>query len=814
MNRAQTKTIVVRDERGGREFRSADLPLSIGGAPSYELLLPGADPGAAIAAIGMLDGRVFIQPNQFNGTLSLNRQPLQETRWLDPGDRIEAAGSLIVYSEDDTRAVLAVSTESAAVDTLPPELDSIAEQVAQPLRDEIKPIQFKALRAAQEQDKPARKRPGLIAVWALLGILAVLGWFSFTAKSVQLRFEPLPDEVGLSGTLFKLRIGDRYLLRAVEHRVVASKAGYYPFSQSFTVGGEDNQTFEYKLEKLPGRLSLTAGDVAGALVSLDGEPLGQTPLVSVEVKPGHYDLTIDAERYLPFQDEIEIEGRGTEQSLDLALTPAWAVISINARPAEASVWVDGERSAELPGPVEILAGERKVEVRRDGYKPWTITLTVEANTPQTLDDVELEPADGWLVVNSTPDGASVTINGQFRGRTPVGLSLPPGRDHRVAISKVGYASATRSIALGSGTRREISPELQPQYGDVEVLSQPEGAEIVIAGRVAGITPVTLSLIAAPAELELRKSGYQSRQASITPRPGFPQKLELNLLTLAEARVAAIPKVITTPQGPTLRLIYGGEFTMGTSRREQGRRSNETLRPVRIKRPYYLSTHEITNAQFRLFVADHNSGVFAGKSIDEDDMPVTRIGWEQAVAYCNWLSAHASLPLAYVKEGERWVAVQPLAAGYRLPTEAEWAWAARFQASGTPLKYPWGSELKPTEASGNFADRSAADILSNTLATYADGHGVAAPVGKFNANALELFDLGGNVSEWIHDYYAIYPSGATEPAIDPGGPASGRYRVIRGSSWKHATNGELRLSYRDYSDTPREDLGFRIARSLE
>ena len=78
----------------------------------------------------------------------------------------------------------------------------------------------------------------------------------------------------------------------------------------------------------------------------------------------------------------------------------------------------------------------------------------------------------------------------------------------------------------------------------------------------------------------------------------------------------------------------------------------------------------------------------------------------------------------------------------------------------------------------------------------------------------MFNLGGNVAEWVHDLYTIYPSGARKVMQDPMGPTEGEFHTIRGASWMHGSVTQLRLSFRDYGNKPRPDLGFRIARYLE
>jgi formylglycine-generating enzyme required for sulfatase activity len=280
----------------------------------------------------------------------------------------------------------------------------------------------------------------------------------------------------------------------------------------------------------------------------------------------------------------------------------------------------------------------------------------------------------------------------------------------------------------------------------------------------------------------------------------------------EAAAVARPPVIRPAGGHELRLLAGGRFEMGASRREPGRRANETLREVELVRPFYLGVREVTNAQFRRFKADHSSGRFGPHDLGGDELPVVQVTWEDAALFCNWLSAQEGKPPAYTVAAGKPVGTSPLGPGYRLPTEAEWSRAARYPAQG-PLKYPWGASLPAPPKSGNFADQSARNLIPILLQGYDDGYPVAAPVGSFAPNALGIFDLGGNVAEWVHDAYAIPPAeGPVER--DPAGPSSGELHVILGSSFLHGSVSELRLSYRDYGTKPRADVGFRIARYSE
>jgi formylglycine-generating enzyme required for sulfatase activity len=210
-------------------------------------------------------------------------------------------------------------------------------------------------------------------------------------------------------------------------------------------------------------------------------------------------------------------------------------------------------------------------------------------------------------------------------------------------------------------------------------------------------------------------------------------------------------------------IRPGTFMMGCSMSDGYCESNEKpAHEVRITKTFELGKYEVTQAQWRS-VMGTNPSQFKG-----DTLPVETVSWSDAQEFLNRMNAR--------RDGFH----------YRLPTEAEWEYAARAGSAGTP------GEL-------------------DAMAWYYNNSGNKThPVGQKQANAWGLSDMLGNVYEWVQDWYGDYPSGS---AIDPAGPAAGALRVVRGGSWEYIIAWDARVSCRSSDDPSGGDatIGFRILR---
>ncbi|HEX7116502.1 MAG TPA: PEGA domain-containing protein [Steroidobacter sp.] len=799
--------LLVREALGERHFESTDFPLAVGGEGST-VVLAGRPPGAE-GYIGVHEGQLFVQPAEGARVLH-NGVPVQSSTWLRPGDVLNFGLARLRISQSGDQRIIDVEDGSGGNITAPPIIEPSArlhgESDAESERIEV--VRFRA----SEPAKPARRislTPARIALGAFVLIAAVVLWFIFTAASIGLRVDPAEAAVDVSGGP-ALRFGERVLLRPGTYHVRAEHEGYAPGEMDITVTKEPNQQFALSLTKLPGTLKVEVP--AAARVTIDGKEAGGAP-GEFELTPGRHRIAIAAERYQPFSAEVEIEGGGKVQTFAPSLVPNWAVVSVTSEPAGAEVFVDGESRGVTPLETEVLAGNHPIELRMEGFKPWTTDVQVKANEPLTLGPIKLGLPDGLLTLRSEPSGAAVSVAGVYRGQTPIELELRPDIAHTVVITRPGYEAQTRQVSLGAGERRTLVVPLTGIYGEVAIQAQPADAQLYVDGKPSGRANQTLRLVATPHEIVIRKAGYVDYKTTVTPRPGVQQRVETTLLTAEQARLARTPAVIRTKAGQQLKLMPLGRFTMGSPRREPGRRANEAQRQVEFKRPFYIGVHEVTNAQFRRFKREHRSGLVGQHTLDLDNQPVVNVTWEEAASYCNWLSEQEGLPPAYVRKGDKLVPAEPMTTGYRLPTDAEWEWAARNEGEGKLRRYPWGDALPVAPGSGNYADATARLIVQDVVPGYDDGFATTAPVGKFPPNSLGLHDLGGNVAEWVHDYYTVSVD-SSSVLVDPMGPTEGTQHVIRGSSWRQSSVTDLRLSARDFGDSARNDVGFRLARYAE
>ena len=509
----------------------------------------------------------------------------------------------------------------------------------------------------------------------------------------------------------------------------------------------------------------------GTLVQVDGL-LNWHAGDRLFVLPGRRALTFSHAGYRSRALSLQVtRALADSQPLAVELVKLPDRYTIDTGGVSAELLVDGNTAGHVPGAVELQAGAHELLVRAPGYLDYVAKQDVEGGGNQRQLKIALQPATGWLLVDTSPAAARVTVDGRERGATPLRLELDAGLRH-VAISAPGRRAWSSDAAIIAGRTLDL--------GRIEL--------------VAPVPPVATRVVAAAPVAE------PDQEAAPAPPAPPPARITSGLLG-------------------TLLLLPAGKYLEGSERREQGRRSNEVQREVTLTRPFYLAENEVSNAQYRAFKADHVSGIAMEKSLDLDAQAVSSVSWSDAVEFCNWLSLREGLPAAYARRDGRWQLVEPYNRGYRLPTEAEWEYAARYVDGKRWQRYPWGDSLPPPPGVANLGGaeslpaRSGPELrLASSLPGYRDEHAVVAPVGSYARSAAGFHDLGGNVSEWTHDAYDSLPD--NRPVTDPMGSGKDGAHAIRGANWRTTSIAELRAAWRDGATEPSQTLGFRVARFAE
>jgi formylglycine-generating enzyme required for sulfatase activity len=248
------------------------------------------------------------------------------------------------------------------------------------------------------------------------------------------------------------------------------------------------------------------------------------------------------------------------------------------------------------------------------------------------------------------------------------------------------------------------------------------------------------------------------------------------------RTAAVP---VTPVPSDMVRVSGGTFTMGSPSNEANRDNGEAQHQVTISAAFYIGKSEVTQKEW-VAVMGSNPSSFKG-----DNLPVEQVSWYDAIEYCNKRRLKEGLTPAYTVSGTT-VTWNREANGYRLPTEAEWEYAARG-GSGAAYRIYAGSNS--VDSVGWWGSNSGNKTH---------------PAGTKGANSLGIHDMSGNVYEWCWDWYASY---GISSQTDPRGASSGSARVARGGSWD-SLGPYLRSASRDSTAPSRRgsNLGFRLVRS--
>ena len=503
-----------------------------------------------------------------------------------------------------------------------------------------------------------------------------------------------------------------------------------------------------------------ATEPAGAMVLL-GDRMERSPAKFESVETGTYPLQIMLSGYDPIKTRI-----------DTSAPPA--TFRLQRSKGTLDISVEGPGSADyevlfanklvahghIPGSLTNLpTGSYEVIVHRAGR---TVHQTVDVGREQPA-SVTLAFSTGRVSVSSDPVGAEIIVDGTSLGQAPITLELPTG-PHDFTARYRNWPEARQSLTIGRNTNSPL--EFAFRNGSVKITSAPGGASVLRGGVELGRTPLLIDEVEpGPVQYELQMAGYKNAILTGTVAPR------------GQVFLAARLEMKRTPEpGQPWTNSLGMKFVpMGN---------------------IYIAVWDTR-------VADYDAYCTAtGRACRKPDFqqtpidPVVLVSWTDAEAFCKWLTQKETQE-GTLEEGQ----------AYRLPTDAEWSAADGMpsEAGATPEErdgklrgsYPWGNAWPPPAGSGNFADKTAGRRSGKIIEGYTDGFQATSPTASFPPNRLGLYDMSGNVWQWVEDGYR-------------GGGDGHDWAVLRGGSWGTSSRSELESCYRNVVDRNDRDViyGFR------
>jgi formylglycine-generating enzyme required for sulfatase activity len=562
-----------------------------------------------------------------------------------------------------------------------------------------------------------------------------------------------------------------------------------------------------KADSGPAVLYITS-DPPGADVYLGSIIAGNTDpaFQKADLKPGTtLTVTLKKEMYHPLTFEVPLE-RGITRYENLTLKPAFGTLIIKSDPSGAEIELSGRSVGRTTYENKnIASGQYLVNLSLPLYEPVLNDVVAVEDGRVTEKSYTLTPAYGTLSIDSSPDGAQITVTGlspvspeRTLGRTPLTeVKLSPGT-FKITLSLEGFRQREYKITIARARETRIDGTqavLQKKEGTINVLVDPPepGTVVYLDKKERGTAPLTIEHVTAGEHVvEARSSGKEGSKEVILD----DGETETIVVSIKEKAVEGQYKSryrtdrshkkdyrVNLGDGVFLEMVYiqGGTFEMGSRDSEKERDNDEgPVHNVKLS-PFYIGKFEVTQAQWKTLM-DSNRSRFEG-----DNRPVESITWEEAKEFCRKLSQ---------KTGHI----------YRLPTEAEWEYACR---GGTSTPFHTGACLSTDQANynGNYPYTGCAQgkYRKKTI-----------DVGSFESNSLGLYDMHGNVWEWCADWYdANYYRDCARKGtvIDPAGPNSGSDRVDRGGCWgRYARNCRSANRDRLVPTLRSRSLGFRLART--
>lgn len=538
--------------------------------------------------------------------------------------------------------------------------------------------------------------------------------FNVTPADALVIFDGSPMVVNSGAASKRVKFGT--------YSYTVSAKDYHTYSGSVTVSDMKNKAMvKVDLKPAHGWISITGTSADGSYVYLADELIGQAPLKTDRLASGTYSIRLIKDLYKSYETTVTVtDGNVTTISPVLQADFARVTLSVDNG---AEIWVNGEHKGSGSWTGDLATGSYLVECRKANHRSTSDNINVSADMPSRRITLKSpSPINGSLSISSAPDFAEVYLDGTHIGQTPLYLPETLIGSHTLKLSKSGCADWTGNVNVAEGQIAEINATLQ-SGAPVTFTSNASGAQIYLDGVLLGPANGTYDVAFGSHTAMCRVPG----KSDITKTINVSQSGGDRSVAFASGRETITVNGVSFD----MIMVEGGTFTMGATP-EQGSDAESDEMPAHkvTLSDYYIGRGEVTEALWQAVMGSKpcNMG---------NEYPVANVSWDDCQDFIRKLNSLTGRT-------------------FRLPTEAEWEFAARGGNESKGYMYP-GS-----------------NIIDNVAwYMYTESKMPKSP------NELGLYDMAGNVSEWCQDWYGSYSSSAQ---TNPTGPSTGSRRVLRGGSF--------------------------------
>ena len=657
----------------------------------------------------------------------------------------------------------------------------------------------KVLDAKKKQQRSVFK---LILAVVLLLIISLICFFYLYSKKIIIKPNVnnyyLEFLNGNGVVLFK-----RILFLSDKITIKVFSDGYEKFENSY-IKDKVNEIAINLIKKNISLIFFTNADIGENNWFLDDKLISSQNVLDLKIKPGNYKLRLENKFYKTKSIDFNFQDTIDKKEYKLYLKRLKGSIYVTTEPDSVKVIIDGKEIGKSPIKQELLAGNYDLMLVKPGYESISEKIELVDSKLYYKKKYTLVPSKVKVNFNLKPEKGMLFINGNLYNDYN-SLNLSTKKKYNFIYKKEGYITKEKEFIFYESKTNTVKLFLEKEYGEINIISSPIG-KIKIDGKDYGKTPKKIKLQTIKQKLEISKKGFSKYVTDIKPKFSKLSKVDVKLEKEFDTIKRLSPEIYTNSIGIKMKLFSPGRFTMGAPRHEKGQRANEFLKETVLRKKFYAALTETTIEQFIKYKRQSSKKT-------NKFLPISNISWIDAIRFCNWLSKKEGYDNVYIFDKENYKGANLQNNGYRLPTEAEWEWLARKAGRNSLTKFSWGKNLPIPKMAGNLADESVIGFKELYIPNYQDNHKLLAPVGSFKNDISGLYDLTGNVKEWVHDYYLVSVPKSNMIYYDPSGPKKGVGHVVKGSSYLSATLQEVRASYRDSEVNKKDDIGFRIVRYL-